>query len=84
VADAAQVSAAYLSRLFSEHLKTNFVDYLTELRMEKAEKLILEGKMNIKEVAFAVGYQDPNYFSKIFKKTTGMLPTVYAAERRGN
>jgi two-component system response regulator YesN len=51
--------------------------------MEKAEKLILEGKMNVKEVAFAVGYQDPNYFSKIFKKTTGVLPTVYAAEKRG-
>ncbi|WP_026043614.1 response regulator transcription factor [Treponema primitia] len=83
VAEAAQVSSAYLSRLFSEHLKTNFVDYLTELRMEKAEKLILEGKMNVKEVAFAVGYQDPNYFSKIFKKTTGVLPTGYAAEKRG-
>jgi two-component system response regulator YesN len=76
-ADAAQVSAAYLSRLFSEHLKTNFIDYLTELRVERAEKLIRESRMNIKEVAYAVGYQDPNYFSKIFKKVTGLLPTHY-------
>jgi two-component system response regulator YesN len=77
-AEAALVSAAYLSRLFSEHLKTNFVDYLTERRIERAEKLIRESRMNIKEVAYAVGYQDPNYFSKIFKKVTGLLPTQYA------
>jgi two-component system response regulator YesN len=79
-AEAARVSPAYLSRLFSEHLKTSFVDYLTELRMEQAEKLIRKSKMNIKEVAFAVGYQDPNYFSKIFRKITGVSPTVYASE----
>jgi two-component system response regulator YesN len=77
VAEAAQVSSAYLSRLFSEHLKTNFIDYLTELRIERAEKLIRESRMNIKEVAYAVGYQDPNYFSKIFRKITGLLPTQY-------
>ncbi|MDR2246596.1 MAG: response regulator [Treponema sp.] len=77
-AEAALVSTAYLSRLFSEHLKTNFVDYLTEMRIERAEKLIRESRMSIKEVARAVGYQDPNYFSKIFRKVTGMLPTQYA------
>jgi two-component system response regulator YesN len=76
-ADAAQVSAAYLSRLFSEHLKTNFIDYITELRIAQAEKLIRESRMNIKEIAFAVGYQDPNYFSKIFKKITGLSPRIF-------
>jgi two-component system response regulator YesN len=39
--------------------------------------------MNIKEIAFAAGYQDPNYFSKLFRKITGTSPTVYAAEFRG-
>jgi two-component system response regulator YesN len=82
-AEAAQVSTAYLSRLFSEHLKTNFIDYITELRIENAEKLIRESKITIKEIAFAVGYQDPNYFSKLFRKITGVSPTVYAAEFRG-
>jgi two-component system response regulator YesN len=81
-ADAAQISPAYLSRLFSEHLKTTFIDYITDLRIENAEKLIRESKMNMKEVAFAVGYQDPNYFSKIFRKATGLPPTSYAAEKR--
>ncbi|MFA6507435.1 MAG: helix-turn-helix domain-containing protein [Treponemataceae bacterium] len=83
-ADAAQVSAAYLSRLFSEHLQITFIDYLTELRVEKAEKLIRTSRMSIKEVSFAVGYRDPNYFGKIFRKATGLPPTLYAAEKRGN
>ncbi|GHV92283.1 hypothetical protein AGMMS50268_27860 [Spirochaetia bacterium] len=78
-AEAAQVSAAYLSRLFSEYLKTNFIDYVTELRIARAEKLIRESRMNIKEIAFAVGYQDPNYFSKIFKKITGLSPRTFGA-----
>ncbi|QQO11023.1 response regulator transcription factor [Breznakiella homolactica] len=81
-AEAANVSAAYLSRLFAEHLGTSFIDYITELRVEQAERLIRETKMNIKEVSFAVGYQDPNYFSKIFRRATGLPPTLYAAEKR--
>jgi two-component system response regulator YesN len=76
-ADAAQVSPAYLSRLFSEYLKTNFIDYLTELRLERGEKLIRESGKSIKEIAFLVGYQDPNYFSKIFRKFRGQSPTEY-------
>lgn len=83
-ADAAQVSGAYLSRLFSEHLQTSFIDYLTELRVEKAEKLIRTTRLSIKEVSFAVGYRDPNYFGKIFRKATGLPPTLYAAEKRGS
>jgi two-component system response regulator YesN len=79
VADTAQVSPAYLSRLFSDHLKTNFVDYLTEFRIERSEKLIRESRLSIKEIAFAVGYQDPNYFSKIFRKSRGLSPTEFAA-----
>jgi len=77
-ADAAQGSPAYLSRLFSEHMGTSFVDYLTVLRVERAERLLHEGAMSVKEVSFAVGYQDPNYFSKIFRKVVGMSPSLYA------
>jgi two-component system response regulator YesN len=82
-AEAAQVSPAYLSRLFSEYLKTNFIDYLTELRLERGEKLIRESGKSIKEIAFLVGYQDPNYFSKIFRKFRGQSPTEYGEAHRG-
>ncbi|HAE23456.1 MAG TPA: DNA-binding response regulator [Spirochaetaceae bacterium] len=81
-AEAASVSTAYLSRLFSEHLCTSFVEYLTELRVEEAERLIRESRMSIKQIAFSVGYQDPNYFGKIFRKATGLPPTMYAAANR--
>ena len=83
-AEAAKVSSAYLSRLFSEYIQCTFIDYVTALRIEQAEKLIREARMNIKEVSFAVGFQDANYFSKIFRKITGLPPSVYAAEKRSN
>lgn len=82
VADAASVSAAYLSRLFSERLCTSFVEYLTALRVEEAERLIRQSSMSIKQIAVCVGYQDPNYFGKVFRKATGMPPTMYAAANR--
>ena len=81
VAEAAQVNTAYLSRLFAEHLKTNFIDYLTALRINEAERLLREKAITVKETAFAVGYQDPNYFSKLFKKVTGILPTEIARDK---
>lgn len=77
-ADAASVSSAYLSRLFGEHTGSSFIDYLTVMRIEKAERIIREKRTSIKEVSFAVGYQDPNYFSKIFRKIVGVSPTMYA------
>ena len=74
-AEAAQVNSAHLSRLFTEHLKTSFIDYLTALRINEAEQLLKEKPVTVKEAAIACGYQDPNYFSKIFKKIKGILPT---------
>jgi len=81
-AEAASVSPAYLSRLFGESMDSSFIDYLTALRIESAERLIREKRMSIKEVSFAVGYQDPNYFSKIFRKMTGISPSMYAERMR--
>ena len=74
-AEAAQVNTTYLSRLFTEHLKTNFIDFLTNLRINEAERLLKEKSITVKEAAFASGYLDPNYFTKIFKKVKGFLPT---------
>ncbi len=81
-AEAAKISSTYLSRLFSEYMQCTFIDFVTALRIEQAEKLIREARMNIKEVSFAVGFQDANYFSKIFRKITGLPPSLYAAEKR--
>ncbi len=84
VADAAAISSAYLSRLFAEQLETNFIDYLTDLRIDRAERLLSEGELSVKEIAVAVGIRDPNYFGKCFKKATGLTPSLYAQEKRSS
>jgi two-component system response regulator YesN len=84
VAEEVQVSPAYLSRLFSDFLQSNFVDYVTQLRMDKAETLLKTTALSIKEIAFQVGYQDPNYFGKIFKKMKGVSPSTFGREEQEN
>ncbi|GGZ42086.1 hypothetical protein GCM10007049_39130 [Echinicola pacifica] len=61
-------------RGFKEVLGTSPSDLLVSLRLEKAQKLLLQQKMNISEVSFACGYNDPKYFSKLFKKHLGQSP----------
>jgi two-component system response regulator YesN len=80
-AEHASVSPAYLSRLFTEYLKDTFTGHITELRIREAERLLRESTFSVKEVAFAVGYQDPNYFSKAFRRITGVLPTEFRGNR---
>ena len=52
-------------------------DFLRRLRMQRACQLISRSTMNVSEVAFAVGFTDPKYFSRCFKKETGMSPREY-------
>ncbi|SCY37092.1 response regulator transcription factor [Alkaliphilus peptidifermentans] len=77
VAKEINMSYHYFSKFFKDSTGKNFVDYLTELRIEKSKKILKDTSINIKEICFEVGYSDPNYFSKIFKKITGMTPTDY-------
>ena len=71
------ISPYYFSKLFKEQAGVNFIDYLTDLRMEKARDLLTHQNLSIKEVCARCGYADQNYFSRIFKKTVGMTPTEY-------
>lgn len=65
------ISPFYLSRLFKQELKQNFVEYLTEIRMKRAIWLVEHTRMSIKEISRQVGYDNPTYFCKVFKKNTG-------------
>ncbi len=78
VAEHCGISAGYLSRAFSEHAGTSFNDYLNSIRLETAQGMLKEGHHSVKEIAYAVGYHDPNYFSRIFKKFKGVSPTHLA------
>ncbi len=71
------VCPAYLSRLFKKKTGINFVDYLTDLRIEKAKEFLAIPTMKIYTVAEMVGYENPRYFSRIFKDATGISPQEY-------
>ncbi len=72
------ISSYYFSKMFKEETGENFIDYLTKLRIEAAKKLLKTTNKSMKEISLEVGYSDPNYFSRNFKKYTGKTPTDYA------
>lgn len=82
VAREINVSANYLSAVFSREMKMTFVEYVTARRMEMARELLRSGGLRSGEVAAAVGYRDPHYFSFLFKKTQGCTPRDYRAEHK--
>lgn len=71
------LSPYYFSRVFKEETGVNFVDYITNVRIDKAKELIASGTYSMKEVCAMVGYSDPNYFSRAFKKNVGVSPSEY-------
>ncbi|THF73682.1 response regulator [Cohnella fermenti] len=70
-------SPFYISKLFKEQLGVNYIDFLTEVRIENAKKLMGDPDRSLKEITYEVGYHDPNYFSKVFKKLAGVSPTEF-------
>ncbi|SIQ39220.1 two-component system, response regulator YesN [Alkalispirochaeta americana] len=79
LAELSGVSTGHLSRLFSEWLGTTFNDYLNRCRLTAAEGLLRENRLSVKEIAFTVGYQDPNYFGRTFKRYKGVSPSAYGS-----
>lgn len=69
---------SYLSKLFKSYKGISPTEYLTSLRIQKAKDLIIANpQIMAKEIAEKIGYSDPHYFSRIFKKETGIWPTEY-------
>ena len=83
ISEELNISSYYFSKLFKEETGEGFVEYLTKRRVEKAKEMLKDPSKSIKEVGSDCGYSDPNYFSRIFKKSTGMTPTEYK-ERAGS
>lgn len=75
------VSPSHLSKVFSQETGKTFIEYLVETRIRKAQELLLSTKFKSYEVANRVGYQDPHYFSNVFKRMTGM--TIREFRKRG-
>lgn len=80
-ATAANVSANHFSALFSQNMGQTFIEYLTNLRMNKAKEYLRCTSMRSSEIAGEIGYKDAHYFSYLFKKTQGMTPSDYRKAR---
>ena len=78
----AAVSRNYFCYLFKREVGVSVWNYLTQLRMERAKKLLEETDLRSYEIAFQVGYDNPSYFSRIFKKYEQMTPNEYRENRK--
>ena len=77
IAGLAGQSPSHLSRLFRQQTGLSIIDYLTRIRMRAAEELLVHRKISIGTIAAEVGYRDANYFSRVFRRETGMTPREY-------
>lgn len=76
-AAALRYSDAYFCKLFKQCFKVNFSTYLNEFRVQKAQRLMTDARLNLKDISAACGYSDANYFTKVFKRITGKTPSEY-------
>jgi two-component system, response regulator YesN len=81
VADEVHLSPSYFSRLFKGEMKMNFSTYLNELRIERSKVLLDDRSISLVEIAGRVGFEDQSYFTKVFKKVTGLSPGAYRESR---
>ena len=84
VSASVNMSSCYFSILFKQECGKSFISYLTDLRMEKAKQLLRYSDQRSYEIALAVGYDNPNYFSTLFKKNTDFSPTEYRQKQKEN
>ncbi|MBK9207454.1 MAG: helix-turn-helix domain-containing protein [Anaerolineales bacterium] len=71
------VSAGYFSRSFHKEAGISFQDYLNRYRIHRARTLLAEGRINVTDVAFSVGFQNVSYFCQVFRQVVGVSPRVY-------
>ncbi len=77
IASELEITPNHLIKLFRMNIGMSALDYLQELRMEEAVKLLRETNLTIREIAVECGIEDPNYFARYFRRRFGATPTVY-------
>ena len=80
VAAQANLSASHFSVVFSQETGQTFKEYLTEIRINKAKELLRMTALRSADIAYQVGYNDPHYFSSVFKKNTGVSPIEFRSQ----
>ncbi|RKX75858.1 MAG: hypothetical protein DRP87_13520 [Spirochaetes bacterium] len=77
VAENAHISPSYFSKVFKDEMRCNFNTYLNRVRVNMSKKLLLDPELSLVEVAMRSGFEDQSYFTKVFKKITGLSPGKY-------
>lgn len=77
IADAAFLSASYASRLFKKEQDVSIMEFLMQIRMTEARRLLKETDLSIEVISERTGYSDPGYFTKVFRKSEGKTPSQY-------
>ncbi|MDR7001249.1 response regulator [Neobacillus niacini] len=77
VAEYVELSPFYFSKLFKDRFGMTFIDYLTDIRIKEAKTLMEDPTKSLKEICYSIGYKDPNYFSRVFKKLAGSSPSEF-------
>jgi two-component system response regulator YesN len=80
VAAQVNLSASHFSAVFSQETGQTFKEYLTETRINKAKELLRMTALRSADIAYQVGYNDPHYFSSVFKKNTGLSPIEFRSQ----
>lgn len=83
VAEHVYLNSVYFGRVFKNTFQMTFKKYLMQRRMEKAKRLLEDGKISIGNICDQVGISNPSYFSHLFKEYTGKLPSEYKKEYEG-
>lgn len=81
VANHVYLSPSYFSKIFKEEMNCNFTTYLNQIRIDVSKKLLLDDSIALVEISNLVGYEDQSYYSKVFKKITGVSPGKYRESR---
>jgi two-component system response regulator YesN len=83
VAEALQISSVHLRATFRKETGQSLLDYTTEYRIDMAKRLLIKGELKIYEISERVGYKTSQYFSQVFKKTTGKHPKDFMQPKGG-
>lgn len=81
VASFVYLSPSYFSKVFKDEMEQNFNAYLNKIRIDKSKQLLMNENVRLVDVSGLVGFEDQSYFSKVFKKLTGMTPGKFRESR---
>jgi two-component system response regulator YesN len=84
IASLVNLSSSHFSMVFSQETCQTFKEYLTTTRINKAKEMLRTTSLNSNDISYQVGFNDPHYFSYVFKKNTGISPTEFRAQTQAD